>query len=250
MFCSYNKLKYDHEFYLQYDKDSGRWNKALPSIQQGNKRICVSGFYKGYSSMDNEGKVYHRVQLTELDFEPKYSNKSFDDVNDDDDELFFGTSSISKKSMSTQKHNLSDSESTDESEDTKRKAKKLKKVKHTNLKQEFSYEQLPKQKNHQHNQSQSDKRNVQFNLPEENDTTQSDVSSGSNKRGGRGRRGRKTSEPTRKSPRKGKGSGILKIAVKKVVDDEEESEQLKSDSLMDTESDYQTQNEEEEEEEE
>ena len=47
--------------------------------------MYISSFYKGYSEKDGNNKVYHGIQLTELDFEPKY-NKSTDD--DDNDNFF------------------------------------------------------------------------------------------------------------------------------------------------------------------
>ena len=72
-----------HDFYLQYNNDTGRWTKTLPSIKQGNVRVYISGFYKGYSEKDDNNKVYHGIQLTELDFEPKYNKNTDDDDNDD-----------------------------------------------------------------------------------------------------------------------------------------------------------------------
>jgi len=85
----------------------------------------------------------------------------------------------------------------------------------------------------------ADKKIVQFDLPDEENND--NAVSQDNKRGTRGKRGRKSKGgPVRKSPRK-KG-GILNIAVDKVT---ESDNQQKSDSFMDTESDYQTHEEEE-----
>src|SRR5215213_7594535 len=136
-----------HDFYLQYNNDTGRWTKTLPSIKQGNVRVYISGFYKGYSEKDDNNKVYHGIQLTELDFEPKY-NKNTDD--DDNDDFFFP--STSKKS-SQKKHNLSDpseSSSSDTTQGKKKKRKSTKKAKanlttdqSVKFKQELSYEELP-----------------------------------------------------------------------------------------------------------
>ena len=146
VFCSLNKTKYDHDFYLQYNNDIGRWTKILPSIKQGNVRVYISSFYKGYSEKDGNNKVYHGIQLTELDFEPKY-NKSTDD--DDNDNFFFP--STSKKS-SPQKHNLSNSSESSSSDTTQGKKKKRKSTKKAKanlttdqsvkFKQELSYEEL------------------------------------------------------------------------------------------------------------
>lgn len=87
----------------------------------------------------------------------------------------------------------------------------------------------------------TDKKMVQFDLPaDETDENNNDDNEVESKRGTRGKRGRKPKakggNPVRKSPRK---KGILNIAVDKVVEGESE----RSDSFMDTESDYQTQNE-------
>ena len=79
-------------------------------------RVYISGFYRGHSSKDDSNKIYHIIQLTELDFEPKF-NKTLDD-DDDDDDLFFRTptakNSSEKSSTSLKKkHNLSFSESSE-----------------------------------------------------------------------------------------------------------------------------------------
>ena len=147
VFCSFNKTKYDHDFYLQYNSDTGRWTKTLPSIKSGNVRVYISGFYRGYSEKDDNNKVYHGIQLTELDFEPKY-NKNTDD-NDSDDFFFPSTS----KKSSQKKHNLSESSESSSSDVTQGKKKKRKSAKKTKanpttdqpvkLKQELSYEELP-----------------------------------------------------------------------------------------------------------
>jgi hypothetical protein len=46
--------------------------KILQSIKYGNTQVCISGFYKGHSQ--KEHNTYHLIQLTELDFEPKFNN--------------------------------------------------------------------------------------------------------------------------------------------------------------------------------
>jgi hypothetical protein len=94
------------------------------------------------------------------------------------------------------------------------------------------------------NKADSDKKSVQFDLNNEQDIEPTEKKG---KRGARSKRGQKSkATPTRTSPRK-KG-GILSIAVNKVVDndddDDDDAHSKKSESLMDTESDYHTQNEE------
>ncbi len=164
VFCSYNKTKYDHNFYLNYNKDHERWTKTLQSIKQGNMRIYISGFYKGHSPKD-ERNPYHLIQITELDFESRFNNNfnTFDD--DDDDDLFFKSPSFNKSSEKTstlsKKHNLSTSESSEtsvtssEKSDSsipknkkRKKTAKKKKIstndKSTKIKHELSYEELLK----------------------------------------------------------------------------------------------------------
>ena len=85
----------------------------------------------------------------------------------------------------------------------------------------------------------ADKKIVQFDLP--NEENNDNAVSQDNKRKTRKKRGQKSKDgPVRKSSRKKRG--ILNIAVNKVT---ESDDQQKSDSFMDTESDYQTHEEEE-----
>ena len=85
----------------------------------------------------------------------------------------------------------------------------------------------------------ADKKIIQFDLP--NEKNNDNAVSQDNKRETCGKRGQKLKGgPVRKSLRK-KG-GILNIAVNKVT---ESDDQQKSDSFIDTESDYQTHEEEE-----
>jgi len=93
VYCSYNRKKYDHDFYLYYDEEGSRWTRTINSIKKGNMRVHISGFYVG-SNEDDNSTLFHGIQLTELDFESKPSNFMNDD---DDDEFFFGNSSSKRK---------------------------------------------------------------------------------------------------------------------------------------------------------
>lgn len=167
VYSTYDKSKYNYNFHLRYDINAKRWTKTLPSIKKGDKRVFVSGFYKGY--LEESGKTYHVIRLCELDFEPAIKNSN----NDNDDDLFF--SSASKRSESTiknfndddddddlvftskrssvvpqKRHDSSDSSESSDSplEKPKKKKKKAeKKSKATNkstiLKQELPYTELP-----------------------------------------------------------------------------------------------------------
>ena len=101
-----------------------------------------------------------------------------------------------------------------------------------------------------------DKKSVQFTLLKNDNLQQNDENitkttrSNRSTRGKRGGKSTRGSKPTRKSPRKG---GILNIAVEKIIKipseedidmQVDETQLKKSDSFMDTESDYNTQNEE------
>jgi hypothetical protein len=157
VFCSYDKVKYNHDFYLYYDEDSKRWTNTLPSIH-GNMKIYISGLYMGHSS--DENNLYHAIQLSELDFELKSNNTTYSNNDeDDDDELYFGISSKSKESSlkSKRKYDFS-SESSEISSSspniTQDRKKQIKSVKTkttaaeidnqpVKLKQELSYDKLP-----------------------------------------------------------------------------------------------------------
>jgi len=95
VYCSYNRKKYDHDFYLYYDEEGTRWTKTINSIKKGNMKVHISGFYVG-SNEDDNSILFHGIQLTELDFESKANNFMNDD---DDDEYFFGNS-LSKRKIS------------------------------------------------------------------------------------------------------------------------------------------------------
>ncbi len=320
VFCSYDKLKYNHEFYLCYSDDTKRWTKTLPNIKNGNMRVHISGLYMGCfpKDEDNQDNVFHAIQITELDFETKVSRVTIDE--DDDDELFFGSFTPKKSSSkNNKKHDLTRSESSADSSDkssssnatqNKKKKKASKKQKTTSatdkvdesttkIKHEVPYEKLPATKaiaslndnqssqynpyfnnpknipplnDSQYNpyyhyppypyypppssqntstsekandKTDSDKKSVQFDLNNEQDIEPVEKKG---KRGAKSKRGRKSkATPTRTSPRK-KG-GILNMAVNKVAndddnDDDDDTHSKKSESLMDTESDYHTQNEE------
>ena len=60
IFCAYDKLKYNHEFYLYYNEDSKRWAKTLFSINNGNMRVQISGLYMGYHLKGDNG-IYHAI---------------------------------------------------------------------------------------------------------------------------------------------------------------------------------------------
>ncbi|GBC29067.2 hypothetical protein GLOIN_2v1786963 [Rhizophagus irregularis DAOM 181602=DAOM 197198] len=98
IFCSYDKSKYNHNFYLYYDENSNHWTKTLQTIKNGNTKVYISGLYMGYYSKDGENNdnIYHAIQLMELDFDFNSSKSIFSKTsnyndNDDDDELCFGT---------------------------------------------------------------------------------------------------------------------------------------------------------------
>ncbi len=116
IFCSYNRKKYDHLFYLYYDEEGTRWSKTIASIKKGNIKVHISGFYMGYSPKeDNNSLLFHAIQLTELDFESKIIKYK----DDDDDEFFFGSSTKTSKSLNqNKKHQIlssSEAESLDNS---------------------------------------------------------------------------------------------------------------------------------------
>ncbi|CAB4415798.1 unnamed protein product [Rhizophagus irregularis] len=79
IFCSYDKSKYNHDFYLYYDENSNRWTKTLQTIKNGNTKVHISGLYMGYYSKDGENNdnIYHAIQLTELDFDFNSSKSIF-----------------------------------------------------------------------------------------------------------------------------------------------------------------------------
>ena len=81
VYCSYNRKKYDHDFYLYYDEEGMRWSKTINSIKKGNMKVHISGFYIG-SNEKNNSSLFHAIQLTELNFESKFNNS----MNDDDDD--------------------------------------------------------------------------------------------------------------------------------------------------------------------
>ena len=96
IYCSYNKKKYDHIFYLSYDNENNRWSKTIASIKKGGTKVHISGYYLGYSSKeDKNSSLFHAIQLTELDFESKFDKFT---NNDDDDDFFFDQSSSKNKS--------------------------------------------------------------------------------------------------------------------------------------------------------
>ncbi|CAB4494078.1 unnamed protein product [Rhizophagus irregularis] len=223
---------YNHDFYLYYDENSSCWTKTLQTIKNGNTKVYISGLYMGYYSKDSENNdnIYHAIQLMELDFDFNSSKSIFNKTSnynddDDDDELYFRTPKT-KKSFS-KKHDLSpelSEHSSSNSSSTTQSKKKKKKVTKNNP---TVY---------------PDKKTVQFNLPNKNSqVNNNDVAEPSdNKRKGSIRG--KGSQPIRKSPRK-KG-GILNIAVNKIIEinDDDDIPQKSDTSLMDTESDYHTQN--------
>ncbi|PKY61737.1 hypothetical protein RhiirA4_523476 [Rhizophagus irregularis] len=241
IFCSYDKSKYNHDFYFYYDENSNRWTKTLQTIKNGHTKVHISGLYMGYYSKDGENNdnIYHAIQLTELDFDFNSSKSIFSktsnyDDDDDDDELHYGTPKT-KRSFS-KKHDLSpelSEHSSSNSSSTTQSKKKKKKVTKNN--------QLPILNDNQ--VLYPDKKTVQFNLPNKNSqVNNNDVAEPSDNKKRRAIRG-KGSQPIRKSPRK-KG-GILNIAVNKIIeinDDDDDIPQKSDTSLMDTESDYHTQN--------
>ncbi|RIA89720.1 hypothetical protein C1645_771672 [Glomus cerebriforme] len=157
IFCSYDKSKYDHEFYLIYDNESERWTKTVPKIK-GNTRVYISGYYRGYFAKEDQ-KFFHVIRITELDFESKYNKPSNEDS--DDDELVFGTPTKKKTSLSSvsskNKHKLLESDFEEDSEKDlsdksnssqdkkkKRSTKKLKTIpEKTRIKHEINYKDLP-----------------------------------------------------------------------------------------------------------
>lgn len=132
VFCSSDKMKYDHDFYLYYDENSNRWVNILPNIT-GNMKVYISGLYMGYYGDGNT--FYHAIQLTEFDFEPKSNKTTYSNYDDDDDELNFGIPK-SKKSSSNdkRKYDLSSESSevsSSSSSTTQNKKKKKKQAKKT-----------------------------------------------------------------------------------------------------------------------
>ncbi|PKC08213.1 hypothetical protein RhiirA5_417206 [Rhizophagus irregularis] len=161
-FCSFNKSKYNHDFYLYYDEDSSRWSKTIPSIKNGNTKVYIAGLYMGhYPKVEKNNQFYHAIQLTELDFELK-SNKVNYNIDDyeDDDELYFGTPSSKLKGSDKRKYDVSSepselslSSSSSTSHNKKSKKKSVKKIKTitptieiddqpVRIKHELSYDKL------------------------------------------------------------------------------------------------------------
>ncbi len=148
VYCSYNRKKYDHNFYLYYDNEGTRWSKTINSIKKGNIRVHISGFYIG--SNENNNSLFHAIQLTELDFESKF-NKTMD--NDDNNEFFFGNS-FSKNQLSkfssnkSKKHQISSlskteysDKSTSSNTSTKNKKKHKKNTKKSSFKAESTFDE-------------------------------------------------------------------------------------------------------------
>ncbi|GET04757.1 hypothetical protein RCL_jg8151.t1 [Rhizophagus clarus] len=240
-------------------------------------RIYISEFYKGYSSKE-ELNIYHLINLTELDFKSKFNNTSntFDD--NDDDDLFFRTSILnnSKKSLkkpliSFKKHKLSSTEpsnlsaSLSEKSDsellgiTKKDTNKNSSLSDSLKQPSQSPENLKELDNAPPVESnftselanESNKKNVQFTLSDEQDSNDNTAEILDNKKSTwgkkatRSKRSSKNSESKpffRKSPHK--RGGILDIAVNKIIEinDDDDILQKSDTSFMDIESDYHTQN--------
>ncbi|GBC07355.1 hypothetical protein RclHR1_07400002 [Rhizophagus clarus] len=215
-------------------------------------RIYISEFYKGYSSKE-ELNIYHLINLTELDFKSKFNNTSntFDD--NDDDDLFFRTSILnnSKKSLkkpliSFKKHKLSSTEPSNLSASLSEKSdsapENLKELDNAPpVESNFTSELA----------NESNKKNVQFTLSDEQDSNDNTAEILDNKKSTwgkkatRSKRSSKNSESKpffRKSPHK--RGGILDIAVNKIIEinDDDDILQKSDTSFMDIESDYHTQN--------
>lgn len=256
IFCANDKLKYNHEFFLFYDENSSRWSKTLQAIKNGNTKVYISGLYMGYYSKNNNDDIYHAIQLMEFDFDfnsPRssiFSNANYNNNDDDDDdEKYFGTpkkgSSSKKRDLSLPSEHSSDSSSNIQNKKQKKKTKNKahKMDEPVRVKNKISYDQLPVLNDDQiiyPHHSSKDKRTVQFDLSLSNENSEIDESnmaeSSDNTRKKRGSRS-KGNQPTRKSPRN--KEGILGIAVNKIIEiDDDDDMQQKSDSQMDTESDY------------
>ncbi len=86
IYCSYNKKKYDHIFYLSYDNKNNQWSKTIASIKKEGTKVHILGYYLEYSSKeDKNSSLFHAIQLTELDFESKFDKFT---NNDNDDDFF------------------------------------------------------------------------------------------------------------------------------------------------------------------
>ncbi|PKY47883.1 hypothetical protein RhiirA4_445092 [Rhizophagus irregularis] len=162
VFCSFNKSKYNHDFYLYYDEDSSRWSKTIPSIKNGNTKVYIAGLYMGhYPKVEKNNQFYYAIQLTELDFELKSNKLNYNiDEYEDDDELYFGTPSSKLKGSDKRKYDvssepseLSSSSSSSTSHNKKSKKKSVKKIKTitptieiddqpVRIKHELSYDKL------------------------------------------------------------------------------------------------------------
>lgn len=117
VYCSYDKKKYDHIFYLSYDNKNYWWSKIINNIKKGCMKIHISGYYLGYSSKDDKNtSLLHAIQLTEFDFESKFDK--FADDNDDNDSFFENSSKNKSKSLlsKNRKHHISSSSSSSETE--------------------------------------------------------------------------------------------------------------------------------------
>ena len=110
IFCSYNRKKYDHLFYLYYDEEEIRWSKTIASIKKGNIKVHILGFYIEYLlKEDNNLLLFYAIQLIEFDFELK-----IDKYKDDDNDKFFFEflTKIFKLSNQNKKHQILSSSET------------------------------------------------------------------------------------------------------------------------------------------